>query len=341
MKDVEKTNIEREKSIKRLRRRKRSMGIYGLLVIIAVLGIGITLSCTLLFNLSEVTFLGSSDMYDTDFLIETAELKTGENLVKMDKEKTRQKLLSLTYVEDAKVSVNLPSTLEIEIIPCIPSYNISYELGTILISENGKVLETSEIGDNGLPTFYGYEPLSPAIGETIDTNNERQKEVFEEFISVLNKREDKNKIASINMENRANVIIKFRDGNVFKMGNWNDFEYKLTLAERVIEETGKVGYITMVGTNQCSFRMTDGGFESGVVATQPADVQTATSTETTTETTTSVPEPEIYTEPEEESSAEDYEYSDEEYSDYQDYEDTYEETYEEDFYDDDYYEPLE
>lgn len=335
MKDVEKTNIERENSIKRLRRRKRSMGIYGLLVIIAVLGIGITLSCTLLFNLSEVTFLGSSDMYDADFLIETAELKTGENLVKMDKEKTRQKLLSLTYVEDAKVSVNLPSTLEIEIIPCIPSYNISYELGTILISENGKVLETSEIGDNGLPTFYGYEPLSPAIGETIDTNNERQKEVFEEFISVLNKREDKNKIASINMENRANVIIKFRDGNVFKMGNWNDFEYKLTLAERVIEETGKVGYITMVGTNQCSFRMTDGGFVSNVVTTEPVESQISK----TTETTTTVTEDETYTESEEESSGEDYEYPyyEPEESEYSDYE----EPYEEDFYDDDYYEPLE
>ena len=42
MKDVEKVNIERENSIKRLRRRKRSMGIYGLLVIMAVLGLGIT-----------------------------------------------------------------------------------------------------------------------------------------------------------------------------------------------------------------------------------------------------------------------------------------------------------
>lgn len=331
MKDVEKTNIERENSIKRLRRRKRSMGIYGLLVIIAVLGIGITLSCTLLFNLNEVTFLGSSDMYDADFLIETAGLKPGENLVKMDKEETRKKLLSLTYVEDAKVSVNFPSTLEIEITPCIPSYNISYELGTILISETGKILETSEMGDNGLPTFYGYEPLSPVIGETIDTNNERQKEVFEEFISVLNQREDKNKIVSVNMENRSNVIIKFRDGNIFKMGNWNDFEYKLTLAERVIQETRKVGYITMVGTNQCSFRMTDGGFVSSVVTTESVLSQTSSSTETTT--TTAVPEDEIYTEYEYEyeSSEEDYEYSD------------YEEQYEDNYYDDDYdyYEPAE
>lgn len=328
MRDVEKTSIERENSIKRLRRRKRSMGIYGLFVIIAVLGLGITLSCTWLFNLNEVTFLGDSDRYSADDIIKTAELKAGENIIKMDKEEKRQKLLALTYVEDAKVSVNLPSTLEIEIIPCIPSYNISYELGTILISEKGKILETSEMGDNELPTFYGYEPLSPAIGSTVDTNDERQKEVFEEFISVLNQREDKNKIASINIENRSNVIIKFRDGNIFKMGDWNDFEYKLTLAERVIEETGKVGYITMVGTNQCSFRMTDGGFESSVVATQPADVLTGTSTETTT----AVPESETYTEPEEESSAEDYEYSDEEYSDYQDYEEDF-------YYDNDYYQP--
>lgn len=342
MKDVEKVNIERENSIKRLRRRKRSMGIYGLLVIIAVLGLGITLSCTLLFNLNEVTFLGASDRYDADYIIETAGLKAGQNIVKMDKEKTRQKLLALTYVEDAKVSVSLPSTLNIEIIPCISSYNISYDLGNILISEKGKILETSETGDNGLPTFYGYQPLSPSVGSIVDTDDEKQKEVFQDFINVLNNREDRNKIESINIENRSNVIIKFRDGNIFKMGDWTDFEYKLTLAERVIEETGKVGYITMVGTNQCSFRMTDGEFSSNVITTEPVVTSGGTST-TQTATTTAEPVADEYVETQEQYYEPDYNYSDDynnydgETDGYQDYESSSADDYQQDYYDDENY----
>ncbi len=287
MKDVEKVNIDRENSIKRLRRRKRSMGIYGLFVIIAVLSIGFALSCTFLFNMNEVVMTGSSDRYSADDIIEKSGIKGGDNLIKLDTEKTRKKLLELEYVEDAKVNIKLPSTLEIEIEPCIPSFNIVYKLGSVLISEKGKILETSQSADDNLPSVYGYEPLSPECGKIIDTADERQKEVFNEFVKVLNKREDKSKISSIDIKNRSNVIITFRDGNIFKMGNWNDFEYKLTLAERVIEETGKVGYITMVGTNQCSFRTTDGSFLSTVITTtQVSGTGTDISNETTTTTAT-------------------------------------------------------
>jgi len=324
MKDVEKVNIDRENSIKRLRRRKRSMGIYGLFVIISVLSIGFALSCTFLFNVNEVVMTGSSDRYSSDDIIEKSEIKGGDNLIKLDTEKTRKKLLELEYIEDAKVNVKLPSTLEIEIEPCIPSFNIVYKLGSVLISEKGKVLETSQSADDNLPSVYGYEPLSPECGKMIDTADERQKEVFDEFVKVLNGREDKGKISSIDITNRSNVIITFRDGNIFKMGNWNDFEYKLTLAERVMEETGKVGYITMVGTNQCSFRTTDGSFLSTVITTtQVSGTGTDISTETTTTTISS------------ENSDDNYDYSESESIP----EDSYESESEflpEDFYDDDY-----
>lgn len=230
MKDVEKTNIERENSIKRLRRRRRSMGIYGLFVIIAVLGIGMTLSCTFLFNVNEVVMTGSSDRYSADDIINQSEIKGGDNLIKLDTGKVRQKLLELKYVEDASVNIKFPSTVEIDIEPCVPAFNIVYKLGSVLISERGKILETSQTSDEIFPSFYGYEPLSPECGNMIDTEDERQKEVFEEFVKVLNERDDKSSIESVDITNRSNIIVKFRNGNIFKMGSWNDCGYKLTLA---------------------------------------------------------------------------------------------------------------
>ncbi|MDD6346123.1 MAG: FtsQ-type POTRA domain-containing protein [Oscillospiraceae bacterium] len=287
MKDVEKTNIERENSIKRLRRRRRSMGIYGLFVIIAVLGIGMTLSCTFLFNVNEVVMTGSSDRYSADDIINQSEIKGGDNLIKLDTGKVRQKLLELKYVEDASVNIKFPSTVEIDIEPCVPAFNIVYKLGSVLISERGKILETSQTSDEIFPSFYGYEPLSPECGNMIDTEDERQKEVFEEFVKVLNERDDKSSIESVDITNRSNIIVKFRNGNIFKMGSWNDCGYKLTLASKVMEETGKVGYITMVGTNQCSFRTTDGSFSSNVITTAPED---ESDEDTSTQTTAGNPE---------------------------------------------------
>jgi len=305
MKDVQKTNFDRENSVKRLRRRKRSMGLYGLIVIIFVLGIGITLSCTFLFNINEIKIKGSSDIYSSDDIIEKSGVKMGSNLIKLDTEEIRQRLLKFSYVENVIVEKDFPSTLDIEIEPCIPAFNISYKLGTILISEKGRVLEFSD-SHKELPSFYGFEPLESKCGDMIDTGDKQKKEVFDEFIRVIRERENSDNIASVDMHNTSNVIITFRDGNVFKMGSWNDFEYKLTLAERVIQETGKIGYITMVGTNQCSFRTTDGSFSSNVITTEPAVTQSGTSTETTV----SIPD-DSYSE-----NSEDSEYSDEIPGDY-------------------------
>lgn len=290
MKDVEKTDFDRDNSIKRLRRRKRNMGLYGLVVIIIVLGLGIAISCTFLFNITEIKIDGSSMEYTSGKILEQSGVNLGDNLIKLDADKVRQNLLELEYIEDAQVNIDFPSTLEMIIEPCIPAFYVNYDLGTILISGKGKVLENSVMTKDDLPVIYGYEPLPPLKGDIIDTEDEKQKEVFNEFIKVIYERGGGEKIKSIDMRNRSNVIITFRDGNVFRMGSWNDFEYKLTLAERVIAETGKIGYITMVGTNQCSFRTTDGSFSSSVVTTQPAVTQSAAGTETTVTTTAEIPD---------------------------------------------------
>ena len=56
------------------------------------------------------------------------------------------------------------------------------------------------------------------------------------------------------------IIINYKNGMVFKMGNWNDAEYKLNMAATVMNMPyvkGKKGYLTMIGSNQCGFRTTD------------------------------------------------------------------------------------
>jgi len=66
MKDVEKTNVERNNSSKRMRRRRRKMNLYGLIVILLVATVGITVSYTFLFNINEIRVSGESDEYTAE-----------------------------------------------------------------------------------------------------------------------------------------------------------------------------------------------------------------------------------------------------------------------------------
>ena len=75
MKDVEKTNVERNNSRKRTRRRSRWNNLYGLAVVLIVLTVGITICYTFLFNLNEIRVSGESDMYSAEEIVAAAGIK--------------------------------------------------------------------------------------------------------------------------------------------------------------------------------------------------------------------------------------------------------------------------
>jgi cell division protein FtsQ len=64
------------------------------------------------------------------------------------------------------------------------------------------------------------------------------------------------------MSDEFSIVVNYKNGMVFRMGNWNDVNYKLELASNVMSDDsvkGKKGYLTMAGANQCSFRMNKTG----------------------------------------------------------------------------------
>lgn len=273
MKDVEKTNVERDNSRKRMRRRSRKMSIYGFIVAAFVIAGGLAISYTFLFNISEIRVSGESDVYSAEEIVAASGINEGDNLLRMNTKKSEKLILEkLLYVETAVVDRDFPTSVEIKVTRCVPAYNVSYEDGTLLVSRKGKILADNGFVTDGLPIVYGYEPLEKTPGKVITSNNKHKAQALLEFLD----NSEGSKIASVDMTDEFSVIVNYKDGMVFKMGSWDDVTYKLSLAESVMnDETvkGKKGYLTMIGTNQCSFRTSEGSVEKpGITAptTQPA-----------------------------------------------------------------------
>ena len=261
MKDVEKTSVERQNSRKRIRRRQRWTNVYGLVVIMLVLTAGITISYTFLFNISEIRVAGQSDMYTAEEIVEASGIKEGDNLLRLDCKKSAQRILDeLLYVETATVKRKFPSSLEITVTRCIPAFNVNYGSGTLLVSKKGKILADNSFITPELPIIYGLDPADKTPGKMTASENKHKNEAFEALIASIVKIGD-DKIMTVDMSDEHSIMVKYKNEMIFKMGNWNDVEYKLSLAENVMNQDdvkGKKGYLTMIGSNQCSFRMTDG-----------------------------------------------------------------------------------
>ncbi|MBR5684340.1 MAG: FtsQ-type POTRA domain-containing protein [Ruminococcus sp.] len=261
MKDVEKTSVERQNSRKRIRRRQRWTNVYVLVVILLALTAGITISYTFLFNISEIRVAGQSDMYTAEEIVDASGIKEGDNLLRLDCKKSAQRILDkLLYVETADVDRKFPSSLEITVTRCIPAFNVNYGNGTLLVSKKGKILADNGFITPDLPIIYGLDPADKTPGKMTASENKHKNEAFEALISSIIKMGD-GKIMTVDMSDEHNIMVKYKNEMIFKMGNWNDVEYKLTLAENIMnteDVKGKKGYLTMIGTNQCSFRPSDG-----------------------------------------------------------------------------------
>ena len=260
MKDVEKTSVERKNSRKRIRRRNRMRNVYGLVVLLLVATAVITISYTFLFNINEIRVSGESDMYSAEEIVMASGINEGDNLLRLDCGKSEQMILDqLLYVETAKVERDFPSTLSITVTKCIPAFNVQYSGGTLLVSKKGKILADNGFITDGLPIIYGLEPAEAVSGKMVASENEHKNEAFTALITSMIEK-GYNNIMSVDLSDEYAIIVNYKNDMIFKMGNWSDVEYKLDLANTVMNDEnvkGKKGYLTMIGTNQCSFRDSD------------------------------------------------------------------------------------
>ncbi len=282
MKDINKYTIDRKNSGKRNRRRQRSMNLYIMAVILLVAVIGISMSYTFLFNIENrvvIVVSGSENCSDEEIqqkgneVAEHSGIYKGDNLLRVDSQESAEKILDeVVFVETVEINKRFPSTIEIKVAYCVPSFNVEYDGGVLVVSKLGKILENNSFLTDGLPTIYGISPAETEEGKMLCSDSEHQNEALSEIMQSI---PENNSISSIDMSDEFGIVIGYTNGTIFKMGNWNDAEYKLNLAQTVIEDSsinGKKGYITMIGSNQCSFRSSDepvttiGSEQSSIVA---------------------------------------------------------------------------
>lgn len=253
MQDVVKTNVRRKQNTKRTRRRRRNMSLYFLLVVVLVVGIGVALSMTLFFNINTVVVQGDSG-YTDEQIVEVSGIHTGDNLVRLDTFAVRERLLTgLLNVEDASIHKAYPSSVEITLRPCVPSANIAYDGGTLLVSAKGKILDTNAKVTDALLQIYGFEPATPTLGTYLKSIDETKDKIFTTICAEISAK-GYEKIISVDMTDKYNIMVNFENRIYFYLGNSNEISYKLELATAAMSETNadKTYEMRMVGSNQIS-----------------------------------------------------------------------------------------
>ncbi len=294
MRDVVKTNVRRQQSSKRRRRRTRLHTTYFTLVAVLVLGIGIALSMTLFFNITDIVVINETDVPDEE-IVALSGISYHDNLVRLDAAIAAEKVrVHVAYAEKVTVRRVFPSTVEITVNKAEPVANISQSYGYLLVSASNRVLEELRGAPReGLIIITGYNPAQGTIGMVLKSEDEKRDNVLKTLTAAVS--ECKNEqIVSIDMTDQSDILVQFGENVTFHMGTSSDAVYKLRFAAKTIEHLtpGRKYHLTMIGNNQISEIPEDTMRKNGSTpravnpaATAPAQTTTATTAGTASGTT--------------------------------------------------------
>lgn len=143
-------SVDRYYQKKKRRKKKIRFVFFGLLFILMMLTLGI-LSVTVFFNAEEIIVEGNT-RYTAKELLEQGELSVGQNLFRLDKFKTIEKMQEFPYVKDVEIDRKLPNTLVVKVVENQPVVWVSAPGGAALLNEEYRVLEVVEVSEDRLPT---------------------------------------------------------------------------------------------------------------------------------------------------------------------------------------------
>ena len=269
---------------------------------ILVIGVGVSLSMTVFFNIEQIVVAGDADQpYQKNDVVKASGVHTGDNMMRLNRETVKENILSrLIFVDSVSIQKDFPDRLVITIEPSKAAFNVTDSSGTLQVSAAGKILVSGPDSDPSLPTITGFEASVREPGKTLTSRDSQKDKIFQSLSERIAKGLDC-PVTSIDLADKYNINLIF-DGRVsFQLGNWSDMDYKITLAETVLGQLSpdKVGYLSMVGDHQCSYRdkeaveqqttaplQTTATDEYGNPVTETDEYGNLVTTETQTETTT-------------------------------------------------------
>lgn len=258
-----------------------------------VLIIGAVLSLTVLFKTEKIEVEGDKYYYE-DQIIAFSGVEYQQNIfveaMSADAENISK---NLPYVEKAEVTFSIPDTVIIKITNAVPSYVIENGNEYLIISSNGRILDSAANNADNLPLLKCEELDSVKPGDYVSFSDDNIPEILETVTESLKANDVKN-ITAFDVTDTANIMLVYDNRITINLGLPEDIDYKIRTAITIINDnldpnnTGTVEGVLDVSScnsNKISrFKPAE--------TTEPSTSSTHPSAQAQSQTETTVPVPE-------------------------------------------------
>lgn len=233
-------NIKKPKKNKNI---KKALKWTSLAVI--MIGIAVFAMLSPIFNIEKVIVLGNS-VVQTDALISSSGIETGENIFRINKKEIEKKIKQNGYVENVTIKRSLPSTIEISIEERQASFMVQYGSGYVYINNQGYILEINN-AKKQIPILLGVETPSEQFGEANRLNEADLKKLGTvlKIMSVAQVNDIAELITTIDISDESDYKLGFdSEKKQAYLGDCSDLETRILYLTAILKnEAGKAGEI--------------------------------------------------------------------------------------------------
>lgn len=246
-KKVENRRKDEDRKIQKKKRRNKKILKWTSIIVLVVIGLVFTLTSPL-FNINEIKIENNSALSD-EKIISLSGLSKGQNIFRFLKSDVINKIKEDNYVEDVKISRNLPGTVVIDIKERNRDFSLKFLNGYAYINNQGYVLE---IADNeiGATVIQGIQTSEENIvpGNRLDTEDLKKLEVAIEIMTIAKENEINNKIKTIDISDKNEYILYLEDNKMANLGDSTNLTTKMLYVKKIMElEEGREGTIFVNG----------------------------------------------------------------------------------------------
>lgn len=238
------------------KRKKKTRKIIKWTSIIGLILIAIIFTLTSpLFNISEIKIENNISLTN-EKIISLSGLEKGKNIFRFLESDIEKNIKEDAYVEDVKVSRNLPGTVVINVTERNRDFSLKFLNGNAYINNQGYILEICE-NTIGVPVIQGIETAEENIqvGKRLETNDLKKLEVAIAIMTIAKENEIETKIKTIDISNKNEYILYLDDNKIANLGNSSNLTTKMLYIKKIMEtEVGEEGTIFVNGDFSNKFK---------------------------------------------------------------------------------------
>lgn len=260
---------------KRDRQRKVKRVIMSFILLVLVACLGVALSLTVFFKISKIEVTGDT-AYSKSIITSKCGVSVGDNLFRVSAEKVNKSLSgALPYVDSAQIKRKMPGTLVIDITAATETAAISGTKGYILLGSSGRVLDSdAKMLKESVPLIDGVAVKGCTEGKVISLADSKKQEALLSLLDAIEQSGIK-LLTDIKINDISNIKLIYDGRITVKVGDTSDILNKLKRAAASIEKENEMSLATVgvlnVKTAPNSYFSPGEDDETEPQTTQPAE----------------------------------------------------------------------